>query len=549
MNKEKFLKAILSAPQRMLCRIVPEDIIRDSEWLYKLNRSYNAINKCFPYYSFKYYLYNVVDTVSTLAMDQNNKQCIQHMLKAIIDDEAEEDDVSMLACIIALSCGVINDGISRSVLSFCHRTHEPDYRYWLTMDISKACFSYQRGFFREFYQIRKQLLKRIAEEGEYIELNNHNQELNTDICIVAYELTPTMADSLQRVVMMFTKAFKNNYTIHIVVLDSFYTPRKDRSKYGTLSGYRNHLTYKDKDKLQGMFGDEIELHLPKNMGYKDRYAYALSEIDAVKPRFIIDISDEFSPISYIYSQTYPTFYMPMRTGASSSFFTGILCPRWIALGLNEKWPYFEDEKVIIDWGLPEFVPNSSTPYERSELGFNDSDFIILTIAKVKNECDNSFIDGIARLLKTHKNMRWLIVGDEAPEYLKKNYPELLLDNVVIERAYENKLAELCSICNVLLRTDNSGGSGGTAIAAMNGLPIVMTNFECDPMRWLGRDYSDIDSYDDLFEEISRLESNREYYTEKSNQCRKLIEKAKDSPDKWNDLINKIEMKIENIENE
>ena len=84
---------------------------------------------------------------------------------------------------------------------------------------------------------------------------------------------------------------------------------------------------------------------------------------------------------------------------------------------------------------------------------------------------------------------------------------------------------------------------------MNGLPIVMTNFECDPMRWLGRDYSDIDSYVDLFEEISRLESNREYYTEKSNHCRKLIEKAKDSPDKWNDLINKIEIKIENIENE
>lgn len=543
MKKERIVKNLISLPQRMLCPVTKQDILSDSFWIVRLNRSFSMIRKLFPWYSFKYYLYNVITTISLMSLDDNVRTRLSEILNNAIDDLSVGDDVSMLACIIANSSGLIDDRLSKSELDFCNRTSNDDYRYWLTMDISKVCFSYQKGFYKNYYLDRKCLMKRIAEDGHYsrlsIQANNNYQ-----VCIITYELTPSLSDSIQRVSLMFSKGLKSRYSIHIVVLDSFFTPLMNRSSYGTISGYRGHLSKKREDKLQKMVGDDIVLHLPDNMNYKKRNEYVLSEIGKINPRFIIDITDEFSPVSYIYSTVYPTFYMPMRVGASSSYFSYLLNVEWISYKINEEWPFLDDSQTIVDWGFPEYVPSLSGSYSRSELGFTEDDFIILTIAKVKNECDKGFVDGIAELLKSNDRMKWLIVGDVLPDYFKEEYPDLIDSNKAIERSYEKQLSALCSICDVLLRTNNSGGSGGTAIAAMNGLPIVMTNYECDSMRWLGRDYSEIESSNELFNEIDRLAKDSEYYAQKSKQCRTLVERAKDSPEKWTDLINRIEMELE-----
>ena len=83
----------------------------------------------------------------------------------------------------------------------------------------------------------------------------------------------------------------------------------------------------------------------------------------------------------------------------------------------------------------------------------------------------------------------------------------------------------------------TGGSGATAIAAMQGLPIVMTNFICDSSRWLGLEYSSIDNYHDLALEIQKLYSDKAYYEERKQVALTLVEKAVDSKEKWEDLHN------------
>ena len=82
----------------------------------------------------------------------------------------------------------------------------------------------------------------------------------------------------------------------------------------------------------------------------------------------------------------------------------------------------------------------------------------------------------------------------------------------------------------------TGGSGATAIAAMAGLPIAMTNYLCDPSRWLGVDFhSDISTYRDLTNYIVELSVNKDFYNSEKNKVLSLINDAIDTPEKWKAL--------------
>ena len=96
--------------------------------------------------------------------------------------------------------------------------------------------------------------------------------------------------------------------------------------------------------------------------------------------------------------------------------------------------------------------------------------------------------------------------------------------------------KLDKIVDVVLRQNVTGGSGGTAISAMKGLPIVMTNRFCDASRWLGMDYSDIETYEGLMVEIQRLKSDKEYYIHRQDLVKALVSAAVDSDEKWNELF-------------
>ena len=89
--------------------------------------------------------------------------------------------------------------------------------------------------------------------------------------------------------------------------------------------------------------------MPK-VSYKERYQFFLNSIYNENPDVIIDIADEFSPVSFFYSKDFPTLYMPMRIGASSQFFTAIEGVSWKIQMLNSKYCFITNE-LIINWSL------------------------------------------------------------------------------------------------------------------------------------------------------------------------------------------------------
>ncbi|SEH64605.1 hypothetical protein SAMN02910265_01902 [Ruminococcus flavefaciens] len=531
-------KKIVALPQKMSVNVSDKMILKETCWIESLYKGYNFWIKIIPNLSLQFFCYELSNRIKNIIKDSDSFKTIKNMWLEKFNSNISEDYRYFLTQFFSIN-GVIDDEICRRIINYGMELDNQDYRYWLTLDISNTTFSYQRGFYPEYYTDRRKLLKKIANELKINVPFKHDSNKKT-LCIVTYLLSTDVRNSMQRIALMVSNNLKQYFdNITVITLDSFVVTKREKKRINTISKWRDYPAIDNKSVIDSLFGSDIRVIYSPKKDYKERYKFALEEIYKINPFVIIDISDEFSPISYYYSQDFPTVYMPLRVGASSSFFNIFQGTKWKLLELNSKYHFYSNEKLI-QWSFPESVPiTENNKYTRLDLEISENAFIIITIAKCYNCCNESFVDEIACLLKNNLDMIWLIVGDKAPAYMHKKYPELFIDNKVIERSFENNLMSLCSLCNVLLRTDNTGGSGATAIAALAGLPIAMTNFLCDPMRWLGRDYSNIGDYHDLMMYIQQLHDNNDLYINKKQETLDLVNKAVDSPDKWKYLAENI----------
>lgn len=538
----RYLKKIAYLPQVLSKRCSDYELINDVKWMKELYDSYLKWKRIFHNYPFQYYMYNIVQRIKYLSNSEENYNIIRKSWIKYFA-QASEDEKYFLSKMFSLT-GIFDDQICEEIIRFAKSTSDERYRYWSTQDISGAVFNLQKGSYNGFYNDRKELLKQVALDGNYRIPSKGKSGVAKNICIVTYLLTPNLLNSMTRVAYTLSNGMKRYYdNIYIISLDSFFISKYDNIGINTISNNRNVSAIKKRKEIDSLFKGVSKVLYLKSKTYKGRFQEALDIIYELNPTAIFDMSDEYSPISFYYHQDFTTIYMPLRVGATSSYFSAIEGVRWRVDELNSKYHFIKDEKII-DWSLPESIPPIKTTLTRNELGLKENSFIILTIAKCRNCCNNEFVDYISKLLYENESFVWLIVGDTAPDYLKKNYASLITNKSVVELPYEPHLRELCSICDVLLRTETTGGSGATAIAAISGLPIAMTNSLCDPMRWLGRDYSTIDNYKDLMLRIKRLYEDKGFYNAESQRTFKLAEKASSQELAWEKLKNEVENIIE-----
>jgi len=537
-------KKVLAKPQHMTSKYNKDDLIHDNTIIRKLYKGFMFTKKLYPRYKLKYFLGDFIEDVKTICTDpvecNDLKENWIHFFISASDSEK-----LFMAQLFSL-CGVFDDKICNMLIKSARDTKDRDFRYWITMDISETTFLLQNGFYDNYYIDRRELLKQIAIDGNYNipkKRNTVNSEKKT-IAIITYILSEDIYNSIQRVAMMLAKGLHKYFNIYIFTLDSFYIPLKEENKINTISYFRTFSSIKNRNSIDGLFGETASVKYVSTKSYINRNQEFLDNLYTVNPDCILDISDECSPLSFFYFRDYPTVYMAMRSGASSSFFSYITGKQERKEELNQQFHFMKDE-VIIDWGgFPEYVPPDTKGYSRSQLGIKKDQFVIVTIGKCADCCSNEFSEEIVELLENNKKMVWLIVGDKAPTYIHKKYPHLIQNKKIIERKFERNLKALCKECDCLLRPDVTGGSGATAIAAMSGLPIAMTSFLCDPMRWLGRDYSSIDNYHDLALYIEHLSSDQNFYIKEQFRTRDLVEKAINAEEKWERLANELNKIIE-----
>lgn len=517
-------------------RVRIDDYTKSNNWFYKLLNAYKTILIFYRRYPFKHFFNSYkVDILSYLNNHKNSNNIKESLINIFLNGKAEE---KMFAFCIITECGLLDNEIVEMVINNLIKSKDIGYKYWLTMEISYATFYTGKGIYKDYYIQRRKSLDSIIHLSklkvpEKKEINKSSKIL----CIISYQLNPDMHNSAQRVCSMFANNLNPYYdSVYVLCLDSTYKTYTECRKYFTIS--RTPASNENREKISENFDKNISIIYCVGSNYHERMNDALDKLYKLAPNVIIDISDEYSPISYYYSKDFFTVCVPMRGAVTSQFYTSILGVPFKYQNTNKLFNNCIDLSKVIEWSFPEYIPPEQGTMTKHDIGVQDDQFCIISIGN-NSSFSNEFIDEICRVVKKNDKMVWLLVGSNAPEYLHSHYTDLLSEHRVIEWGYENNLAGICRACDLHLRYDMTGGSGATAIAAMQGLPIVMTNFVCDASRWLGLDYSSIDNFYDLALEIQKLYEDSDYYEQRKATTLELVGKAVDSKDKWNDLYKKL----------
>lgn len=449
--------------------------------------------------------------------------------------KTNNDDTKMVLSKLFYLCDLFDNEISENIMEFAKNTSNAYYRYWTTMDISYMTFSSQKGVYNKFYCDRKKLFKQISQENYFkIPKKLSRENKNECLCVIVHQLDANLFHSVQRVAVMITNGLHSFFKkIEIICLDSFYLSKYETDQINTL--FLHGSSSYSLEQIKSFYKENVEIYSPRGNYFYERYQDVLNRISEVNPNMILDMSDEFSPISYNYFQSYKTFYFPLRNYVSSSFFTYFLSDRDICKKVNKDNFNVIELASIKNWIFPEYIPSKSKFFTKNDLGFNNNNFIIISIGN--NTFENDFIRKMSGILRSNSNLIWVLVGGKASAFTHCFCKEFFKNHQIIEWGFEDNLIGLCNACDVVLRPSYTGGSGGTAIAAQAGLPIVMTNYICDATRWLGLEYSKIESNQDLVNEIEKLYTDHNYYMERVKLTKEKIKIATDITSKYEELAN------------
>lgn len=515
-EKIKYLIVLLS---NSFCNYSWNDIEKEPIKLNKRAKRYIFVIKLFPFIKFEWFWNKNIQELKTLGFNRFDR----------LFNEVDDNSKFIITKLLYFS-GRLNNETSEIILEFANNTHIPEYRYWITQDISRFTFHLQNGFYRNYYNDRRELLKRSVEEMK-LTIPKKSSKESGKLCIVTHLLADSEKNSVQRCVDMICKGLMPYFSeIHIITLDIFSASRKELA---TVLPYKSAIVYKKQ--IEKLLPVGVKVHYTEGSNYKEKAQDSLNAIYAFNPSVILDMSDEYSAISYYYSKNFYTVYLPLRDTNSSLYFNAIVgAPKWKFTESNEQFNSV-DINLVKEWSFPEYVPEKSIIHERKGLSIPDDAFVIISIGNNSTTFTKEFIDEMCSLVADH-NFIWLLVGQDAPEYMKNTYKNLYDKHLIIEHGYEQNLYSICTLCNVHVRPNMTGGSGATAIAAMAGLPIAMTNYLCDPSRWLGIDFhSDISTYRDLTNYIVELSVNKDFYNSEKNKVLSLINVAIDTPEKWEAL--------------
>lgn len=535
MNIKNMLKKAIFKMPVILLLLTDKKILKLDAWISKSHKLYKLLKLIFPFYKLNHYLksigYKLEKAVNSnlISKETVQKYCLNKI-------ENSDDATKLYITKILFSSNLLDKGIVRKLFNVFANISNIEVKYWFFIDISIMTFLSIDCLYNEFYNDRRKFLKSLALENN-LDINVNYSYKEESICIITYLLSSSIRNSLQRVVMMIQKGIsKDIKNISILSLQSFF-PKSIGYKYTYFSPKKDE---KNKKKIKQLFPN-CNVYFSEGKTSKEIMQSALKILEKINPSLIIDVSDEYSITSYIYSQKIPTLYIPMRNYASSSFFNYIVGKRWRFELVNKQFNSIK-ESQIIDWFFPEYIPPKSRNLKKEELGLASNQKVIVTVGNNNKTCDKKFVDMMAKLLND-TDLVWLLIGSEGPQYLHIKYEHLIKNKKIIEYGYSNNLYGIYAACDILIRPNTTAGSGATAIAAMQGLPIVMTSYICDAMRWLDLDFTSCKTYNDLYNEVLHLCNDNNYYKEKSLLSLERVKKATDAEVQWEKLV-KIIRRIE-----
>ena len=393
-------------------------------------------------------------------------------------------------------------------------------KYWLLFELSYMWFLYPNILYEGFFVDKKELMRDYARE---LRLNwhppIHDDKENRKICVLVNHLesVPPFCAVTQYVSPIVRALSDKGYKLHVIDMSPF---RRD-SGMGIMKPLPQFTTSVQKtstreDVLQ-YYPEHIELHYVVNAMMKNRQQDILDMICRINPYCILDFSDEQAPISYYYSQSYPTVYIPLRKpGCSSSFFHKII---HITSDEAVFYPPITKEQVIAL--KPPFERKEPLcRFMRSDYGLADDDVVVITAGTRLNfEVSNELAEQMCNLLRSDRKVKWLCVGCGELPYIKKMHEDLIGKSVIFIK-YENDLPGLYGICDIYLNPERVGGGTTIAWAMQQGLAVVSPTGAAAGVTLIGKENS-LPDEDELIPQIMRLSKDNQFLLQKKELSREM----------------------------
>ena len=395
-------------------------------------------------------------------------------------------------------------------------------KHWLITDLSGIWYLFPNitydGFFTDLKDLRHsyahELNLRWTPPGYCIEENR-------TICAVVNNLNVSRNS---KSVLIYTSPILRimadmGYKIHVIGLYSF---NYDAGMSIVKPFYKiDSQPAVSRDEFIPYFPEDIVIHHVINTTMKNRQQDVLDLISTINPCCIFDFSDEYSSVSYYYSQSYPTIYFPIRKQGHtcSTFFHKHV----IIQGSDtaEVHPSITEEQVL---RLPLFVTRVEPKREfaRTEYGLNDDDIVVITVGNALDyEISKELAEQMCALLRCDQRVRWLIVGCAKHPCINNRHDDLIGDSVLFID-YENDLIGLYGICDVYLNPNRVGGGTTVAWAMQQGLAVISPSTASDGLCYLGKSNA-LPKEADLVPYIKKLSDNNGLLLSEKKKNRSIAE--------------------------
>lgn len=268
-----------------------------------------------------------------------------------------------------------------------------------------------------------------------------------------------------------------------------------------------------------MLDKEVEIEYIAENDISGLLGKAIHEVFEFCPQYVIDATNERSPISGILYKYFPVLCYTTTAGTSGTFFTKTTAA---VFEYNEEIaPY----QVTLPYFL--MTKEESESYNKGErLGIPENSFVIVTVGRrLYSEMDQDLVDCVDEMLKRNPDMHWLLVGNtEVEKYFDGKET---IDRIRII-PYENDLSALYRLCDVYLNPDRMGGGFSMMFAMQQGVAVAaLKKNYCGGsggVRWLGEDEA-IDGYNaELCKYIENLYKCPDLLEEKKRVMQKIIQK-------------------------
>lgn len=449
--------------------------------------------------------------------------------------------------------GIFDAELMKHMMECLLRIDQKELRqllYGISSDTTDMCFTHPEFLFPEFYSMRRTLLRNICRMYD-LHMRPRKTHKGKDgkirkICIISHMLYDQKSSATLFSIQLSGMLADMGYEIMVMPLDVCGYPMSGNPVLRPII-FANYKTSREHEAYhKAIYHPKVLIEYTDETALQEKMQIELDKLAEFSPDLIIDMTDEHSVLSYVYSQYFTTLYIPMRGYQSSSFFT-YFAVRDMDGFLRENSIYHSvKESCAVEYSAFYLWPSIPTKkYEREELSIGKSDFVLITVGnRLNTEMTEEFIDAVCKNLLDKPNIKWLIVGSEN-EYLSQNYANFIDAQKIQYISYEDDLPALYEVCDLYLNPKRMGGGTSIVWAMRAGLPIALLSCPCDVMTIIGYENAAGDTYEQMMEYILSLWKDPACFR---RECEKFQNIAVSFEERLAQKVQAVVLQVERLEN-